>query len=269
MTPEERKAFLKKVSKVCPDPEAYKKCFNFKITSLSISSAQTSTGQSACDLSELLALSGNFSKEEHASLLEKAKTALNNDQFRQGFKDSVYFVDSGGTLPHRVQCFKSGKCTCNCIFFGRNNLCHHCLAIGIHLHCVANIVKAYGGRNLSNISAAIAPKKAGGKAQSRKRSLPETEVVVHHSLDTDTTAKEAKAVNPTTLVIRRAVRPVDSPPCGPLVVKTIAGKIRKCAGCSRAIKSNVVGFESQMISCIVLLDLSAVISLTREQMPGS
>jgi len=63
-------------------------------------------------------------------------------------------------------------------------------------------------------------------------------------LDTDTTAKEAKAVNPTTLVIRRAVRPVDSPPCGPLVVKTIAGKIRKCAGCSRAIKSNVVGFES-------------------------
>ena len=39
---------------------------------------------------------------------------------------------------------------------------------------------------------------------------------------------EAKAVNPTTLVIR-AVRPVDPPPSGPLVLKRIAGNIRKCA----------------------------------------
>ena len=99
MTREELKTFPKKVSKVCPDPEAYKKCFNFKITSLSISSAQPSARQSACDLSDLSVLGGNFSKEEQASLLEKAKTVLNNDQFRQGFKDSVYFVDSGGPLP--------------------------------------------------------------------------------------------------------------------------------------------------------------------------
>ena len=87
-----------------------------------------------------------------------------------------------------------------------------------------------------------------GKAPSRKRSLPETEVVVHHSLETDSTAREAnfeaEAVNPTTLVIRRAVRPVDPPPSGPLVVKRIAGNIRNCAGCSKAIKSSVVGFES-------------------------
>ena len=58
--------------------------------------------------------------------------------------------------------------------------------------------------------------------------------MVHHSLDTDTTAKEAnfeaEAVNPTTLVIR-AVRPVDPPPSGPLVLKSIAGNIRRCAGC--------------------------------------
>ena len=55
---------------------------------------------------------------------------------------------------------------------------------------------------------------------------------------------EAEVVNPTTLVIRRAIRPVDPPPSGPLVVKKIAGNIRKCAGCSKAIKSNAVGFES-------------------------
>ena len=211
---------------------------------MSISSAPPSVRQSARDLSDRSALDGNFSKEAQAGLLEKAKTVLNNDQFRQGFKDSVYFVDSGGPLPHRIQCIKSGKCTCDCNFFGRNNLSHHCLAIGIHLNCVANIVKAYGGRNLSTISVATAPKNTGGKAPSRKRSLPATEVVEHHSLETDSTANEtnfeAEAVNPTTLVIRRVVRPVDPPPSGPLVVKRIAG----CWVLQvKAIKSSVVGFE--------------------------
>ena len=74
-------------------------CFNFKITSLSISSAQLFAGQSACDLSDLSALGDNVSKEEQANLLRKAKTVLNIDQFRKGFKDSVYFVDSGEPLP--------------------------------------------------------------------------------------------------------------------------------------------------------------------------
>ena len=185
MTQEERKAFLKKVCRICPDPEAYKRCCNFKVQPLYSSSARRSSKQSACDLSDLSALSGHFSKEEQASLLEKAKTVLHNDQFRQGFKDSVYFVDSGGQLPHRVQCFKSGKCTCDCNFFGRNNLCHHCLAIAIHLNCVANIVRAYQGRSLHKTSAASAPKNVGGKVPSRKRPLPVTEVEVHHSSDMD------------------------------------------------------------------------------------
>ena len=59
--------------------------------------------------------------------------------------------------------------------------------------------------------------------------------MVHHSLDTDTTAKEAnfeaEAVNPTTLVIRTTVRTVDPPPYGPLVLKSIADNIRRRAGC--------------------------------------
>ena len=175
---------------------------------------------------------------------------LHNDQFRQGFKDSVYFVDSGGQLPHRVQCFKSGKCTCDCNFFGRNNLCHHCLAIAIHLNCVANIVRAYQGRSLHKISAASAPKNVGGKAPSRKRPLPVTEVEVHHSSDMDADVQnrgtnfQSEVVNPTTLVIRRAERPVDPPPSAPLVLKKIAGNIKKCAGCFKALTSNVVGYQS-------------------------
>lgn len=251
MSLEERKAYIKKVRKLCPDPEAYKKCCNFKVQPLCSSTPRPSSRKSASDLSDLSALSGHFSREEQSSLLEKAKTVLNNDQFRQGFKDSVYFVDSGGQLPHRVQCFKSGKCTCDCSFFGRNNLCHHCVAIAIHLNCVANFVGAYQGRSLHKISAASAPKNVGGKAPSRKRPLSATEVEVHHSTDADADVQDtgtnfqSEVVNPTTLVLRRAQRPVDPPPSGPLVLKKIAGNIRKCAGCSKAIKSHVVGYQSE------------------------
>lgn len=84
MTQEEQKAFLKKVSRICPDSEAYKRCCNFKVQPLYSSLARRSSRQSACDLRDLSALSGHFSKEEQASLLEKAKTVLHNDQFRQG-----------------------------------------------------------------------------------------------------------------------------------------------------------------------------------------
>lgn len=94
-------------------------------------------------------------------------------------------------------------------------------------HCLANIVKAYEGQKLSKISAATAPKNVGGKAPSQKQPLPATEVVVHHSSDTDAHNTEAnfqaEAVNPTTLVIRRAARPVDPSPSGPLVAKSLRG----------------------------------------------
>ena len=219
MTQDERKAFLKNVNKICPDQEACKRSCNFKITSSS--NPWASARQLDCDLSDLSPLSGYFSKEEQASLLDKAKTVLCDDEFRQGFKASVYFVDSKGPLSHRVQCFNNGKCTCDCTFFVRNNLCHHFLAIAIHLNCVPNVVEAYQGRSLIKISAASAPKNVSGKAPSRKRPLPASEVEAPHSSDRDaqnTGANfQAEVVNPKTLVMftRTAERPVDLPPSGP------------------------------------------------------
>ena len=105
--------FFKNVNIICPDQEAYKRCCNFKITSSSNPSA--SARQLDCALSDLSPLSGHFSREAQASLLDKAKTVLYNDQFRQGFKASVYFLDCKGPTPHRVQRFKGGKCTCDCM----------------------------------------------------------------------------------------------------------------------------------------------------------
>lgn len=76
MTKEKRKTFLKTVSEVHPDTEAYKSFYNFKVAPLSGSSARPSPRQSACDLSDLSVLSGHFSKGEQASPLEKAQTLL-------------------------------------------------------------------------------------------------------------------------------------------------------------------------------------------------
>lgn len=168
-------------------------------------------------------------------------------------------------ILNRVQCFKSGKCTCDCNFFGRNSVCHICLAIGIHLICVAIIVKAYGSQNMSNIFAAATPKNVRVKAPFRKRLLPETEQwCTIHWIQIWLQKKinfDAETVNPTTLVIRRTVRPVDPPPPGPLVVIKIASNIRKCAGCYKAIKRILWDSIAQMISCIVSPDLSAIISV--------
>ena len=73
---------------------------------------------------------------------------------------------------------------------------------------------------------------------------------MHHSSDMDADVQnrdtnfQSEVVNPTTLVIRRAERPVDPPPSAPLVLKKIAGNIKKCAGCFKALTSNVVGYQS-------------------------
>ena len=96
----------------------------------------------SCDISELAPLNGQFSKEEQASLLEKGKSILHNAKFREGFQEGVFFVDSEGPLPYRVQCLKSGTCSCGCNFFNRNNLCFHCLAVAIRRGCVQKVVQA-------------------------------------------------------------------------------------------------------------------------------
>lgn len=82
-------------------------------------------------------------------------------------------------------------------------------------------MEAYQGRSLIKISAASAPKNVSGKAPSRKRPLPASEVEAPHSSDRDaqnTGANfQAEVVNPKTLVMftRTAERPVDLPPSGP------------------------------------------------------
>ena len=246
MTPEERKSFMEKVYKVCPDPVAYRRCRSFKFgtATCTTTSAESSSNQMSCDISDLARLDGQFSKEEQASLIEKAKSILHNAKFREGFQEGVFFVDSEGPLPYRVQCLTSGRCSCSCNFFSRNNLCFHSLAVAIHRGCVQKVVQAYKGRSLNKITTSTAPKNAGRKVPSRKRPLDD--VVIASSSQVENTAPshfQAEVLNPTTLVIRKSARPDDPPSSAPLVLKEIKGNIRKCAGCLKPIMSAVAGYH--------------------------
>ena len=242
MTQGERKAHLQKVEKLCPDPVAHRRCCSFKFSPISRTS--TVAPPSQCDISDLSALSSQFSMEEQASLLEKAKAILLNETYRKGFQDRVYFVDSGGALPYRVQCCNNGNCSCGCSFFSRNNFCHHCLAIAIHLSCVPKVTEAYKGRSLTKVSTATAPRNVGGKMPSRKRKLPEASPSNQPDAVAEGCNFHSEVVNPTTVVIRKQARPVDPPSSAPWVLKIISGGIRKCAGCRNAIRTNIVGYQT-------------------------
>ena len=87
MTPEERKSFVEKVYKVCPDPAAYRRCRSFKFgtATCTTTSAESSSNQMSCDISDLARLDGQFSKEEQASLLEKSEEYPAQCQISGGF----------------------------------------------------------------------------------------------------------------------------------------------------------------------------------------
>ena len=187
----------------------------------------------------------HFSSEEISGLTVKADALIANRRFREGFQDGSFFVDSGVAVPHKVICYKSGKTTCSCSFFARNNLCFHALAIAKHKDRLPGLLKCYPGRNLNNLATNNAPKGVGRKVSPRKRATNTASCTPHLSEDRNQWSDHlcVEQVDPTKIVNRRSDRPDDPPITSHLVVKRIAGGIRKCAGCSKDIKSVVIGFN--------------------------
>ena len=143
-------------------------------------------------------------------------------------------VDSGASLPCKVQLLKSGKWSCSCTFFSRNNLCHHCVAVAIRTERVEQIVTSFSGRSLTRVSTSSAPKSVGTKVPPRKRPREEAALPPQASLDEERSHQfTAEAIGDTTAVIRKSAKPSDPPPSAPLVIKSISGGIRKCAGCKK------------------------------------
>ena len=111
----------------------------------------------------MTALEQHFSKEEISGLTVRADALIANKRFREGFQVGAYLVDSGSNSRYKVVCCKSGKTTCSCPFFGRNNLCHHALAISKQKNNLLGLIKQYPGRNLNVMASDTAPKGVGVK----------------------------------------------------------------------------------------------------------
>lgn len=255
MSVEERKTAIKQANKVSPDPEAYKRCKGFKFTHtpscsslsatspLSSSSFTTVSSDKPNHSESLAALGSHFSREELSVILEKAKALLHNKSLREGFQAGSFLIDSGLPLPYKVQFLKSGKCSCSCSFFGRNSICHHCVAVGIHTGCLEKMVSSFPGRSLTKVSVSSTPKSVGSKAPPRKRQRQEEVTPSQNALEEKGEQFTAQPISDTALVIRKSSKPSDPPPTAPLILKTISGGIRKCAGCQKALSSVIEGYD--------------------------
>ena len=245
MTVEERKNVMKQISKLCPDPHAYKQCKNFKFTpsssSFSSSTSSTHHPSSSVDLGQL---EGQFSREELSSLSEKAEALIHNKGFQEGFQMGSFLVDSGASLPCKVQLLKSGKCSCSCSFFSKNNICHHCVAVAIHTERVEQIVASFPGRSLTQVSTSSAPKSVGTKVPPRKRPREQAAPLLQASGDEQRSHQfTTEAIGDTTVVIRKSAKPSDPLPSAPLVIKSISGGIRMCAGCKKPLSTIIEGYS--------------------------
>ena len=153
----------------------------------------------------------------------------------------------------QVTCFKSGKTTCGCSYYLRNSICCHSVAIASHNERLPGLLKNFPGRNLNNVATTSASKNVGSKKPTRlskKRRLepPSVETLLPASATADnepSTNFSVRNINSTNLVISRNIKPPDPSTSSPLVVKRIAGGIRKCSGCGKHISKTLPGFESE------------------------
>ena len=258
MTTEERRVTLESLLKLCSDPEAFQRCKRFKFQSGGTQKKSADPQCSAIDpplptRKDLERLKGSFTEEEILSLTAKSAALIHSDAVRSGFQQGTFLVDSKrpppNSAPYTVTCRKSGKCSCKCAFYGRNNVCHHTVAVSWKLGVLTRALESYTGRNIYSISTSTMSSAVGKKdSAGRKRKTPVEEPRQTGSECLDASGPSGsselciKILNPTTVVIKKAVRPEDPPPAAPLIIKRITGNIPKCAGCSRPLLSRVEGF---------------------------
>ena len=259
MTPEERKATLASLLKLCPDPAAFHRCKRFKFHTATQSTSVEAEPQSSATASPLPArkdlerLKGSFTEEELFSLSGKSAALLHSDATRTGVQQGTFLVNSRrpppNSAPYTVTCLKSGKCSCECEFYGRNNVCQHTIAVAWKQGVLSRALESFTGRSTYSISTATVSSGVGKKAPaSRKRTKeieePKQTGSEYLEVSNASCSKQlcVKSVNPTTVVITKAVRPDDPPPAASLIIKKISGNIRKCAGCSKPLSSRVEGF---------------------------
>ena len=170
---------------------------------------------------------------------------IHNKGLRDGFQAGSYVVDSDASLPCKVQLLRSGKCSCSCSFFSHNT-CHHCAAVAVRTGRVKQIVTSFLGRSLTRVSTSFAPKSVVAKAPPRKRPCREAKTPPETVLDEERPHQYmAEAIGDTTLVIRMSAKPSYPLPSAPIVIKSISGGIRGCAGCQKPLSSIIEGYNEK------------------------
>lgn len=251
MTTDERKASMKRVSKVCPDAEMYKQCrafkFSAKVASTSCVTGQTSLVDMEPSFEVIAPLTKFFSEEELYGMYDKGRADVKNNRIREGFKQQSFLVDSGRPLPYTVQSANSGKCSCTCSVFQRNSLCHHCIGVAMKTGKLDSLVSNFSGRSLTRITTSSAPASVGSKMPPRKRQRSEEERPSQRNEGDllQPVQLTTEPINETTLVIRTNRIPGNPVPSAPLVLKKIAGGIKKCSGCQKPITTPVEGFSTE------------------------
>jgi len=144
----------------------------------------------------------------------------------------TFLVDSGRPLPHKVQFAISGKCLYVPVFHQKHNI----------------PVASFSTRSLSQITtsttlSSIASKRPPRKRQSTEEEYPSQQIEDEGALQSEPLTSQP--VGETTLLIRKNKKPDDSILSAPLVLKRIAGGVRKSAGCRGDIMSFVGGFNSE------------------------
>lgn len=94
------------------------------------------------------------------------------------------------------------------------------------------MVSSFPGRSLTKVSVSSGPKSVGSKALPRKHRRQEEVTPSQNALEEEKGEQfTAQAISDTALVIKKSSKPNDPPPTAPLIINTINGDIRKCAGC--------------------------------------
>ena len=222
MTPEVRKATLASLLKLCPDLAAFQRCKWFKFHTATQSTSVEADPQSSAMASPLPApkdlekQKGSFTEQELFSLSVKSAALLHSDAIRTGFQQGTFLVNSRrpppNSAPYTVTCLKSGKCSCGCEFYDRNNVCQHTIAVAWKLGVLSRTLENFTGRSTYSISMATVSSAVGKKAQaSRKRTKeveqPKQTGSEYLDVSNASFSKQlcVKSVNLTTVIIRKAV----------------------------------------------------------------
>lgn len=144
----------------------------------------------------------------------------------------TFLVDSGRPLPRKVQFAISGKCLYVPVFHQKHNI----------------PVASFSTRSLSQITtsttlSSIASKRPPRKRQSTEEEYPSQQIEDEGALQSEPLTSQP--VGETTLLNRKNKKPDDSILSAPLVLKRIAGGVRKSAGCRGDIMSFVGRFNSE------------------------